>query len=345
MSGSAAALLSVQDLSVQFASGDGVVKAVSEVSLDVGACETIGIVGESGCGKSTLAKAIMRLHPASSGRIAVQGQDITDLSLDALRPVRPLVQMIFQDPYHSLNPRHTVGKIIGRPLEVARWRRADIAERVHVLMNQVGLPADAYHRYPHEFSGGQRQRIGIARALALQPRLLICDEPVSALDVSIRAQVMNLLQDLKEQLGISFLFISHDLSMIRHFSDRLLVMYLGRVVETGSAEALWRNPAHPYTKALMATAPIANPKAARARQRVTLEGDLPSPLNLPPGCSFAGRCAFAAPLCHAQRPDLRAGPDGRRFACHFDLWDVPFGAMPAPVSPMPASKEITHAVE
>jgi peptide/nickel transport system ATP-binding protein len=252
-------LLSVLSLCVQYHSARGVVRAVDEVSFDVEAGETLGLVGESGCGKSTLGKAIMRLVPSCDGRVVLDGQDITHLQGRPLKAARKTMQMIFQDPYGSLNPRHDVGTSVGQPLSVAGWSRRDIRDRVVELMLKVGLPAEAMRRYPHEFSGGQRQRIGIARALALSPKIIICDEPVSALDVSVRAQVINLLKDLQQSTGVSYLFISHDLSVVEHICDRLIVMYLGRIVESGRGEEIWRHPAHPYTQALLAAAPVADP--------------------------------------------------------------------------------------
>ncbi|MEC7763679.1 MAG: oligopeptide/dipeptide ABC transporter ATP-binding protein [Pseudomonadota bacterium] len=311
-------VLSVQSLCVDFPVKGGTVHALDDIRFDVAEGETLSVVGESGCGKSTLAKAVMRLIDPTDGRIYLNGSDITRLGPREMAPHRSSYQMIFQDPYNSLNARQKVGKIIARPMQVAGWSRKEIAYRMDELLEAVGLRKEALTRYPHEFSGGQRQRIGIARALALRPRLLVCDEPVSALDVSIRAQVINLLQDLQEQSGVSYLFISHDLSVIRHFSDRFLVMYLGRIVEIGPAEAIWTRPAHPYTQALLGSAPVADPRLARRKKPVP-PGDLPSPLNIPPGCAFATRCPVAQDKCRAERPNLRAGPDGRRFACHFDL--------------------------
>jgi oligopeptide/dipeptide ABC transporter ATP-binding protein len=317
-------VLSVEGLEVTFRTSGGELRAVRDVSLAVVAGEKVGLVGESGCGKSTLGRAIMRLVPLSGGRIVLQGRDITDLSPRELRPLRPLMQMIFQDPYGSINPRHSVGKSIGQPLHLAGWKRSQIEPRVRGLLGQVGLSAAAADRYPHEFSGGQRQRIGIARALALNPKLLICDEPVSALDVSIRAQIINLLDDLKRELNVSYLFISHDLSVMRHFADRVLVMYLGRLVETGPTETLWQHSAHPYTRALLASAPSATPRRERPAGRELLQGELPDPLNPPPGCAFSSRCAYVQPRCHAEMPQLRPVAAGRHeVACHFDLFPQP----------------------
>jgi oligopeptide/dipeptide ABC transporter ATP-binding protein len=288
-------LLSLRDVHVRFNTAAGVVRAVSGVSLDLAVGETLGLVGESGCGKSTLGKAIMRLVPVANGAIVVDGVDIAPLDGAALTAMRRKVQMIFQDPYGSLNPRSTVGRSIAQPMVIAGWKPRETAERVDTLLGWVGLPADAKQRYPHEFSGGQRQRIGIARALALSPRLIICDEPVSALDVSVRAQVINLLEDLKGEFGVSYLFISHDLSVVEHIADRVAVMYLGMLVEVGGRDQIWRSPQHPYTRALLAAAPVANPKLARSRQRTVLQGELPSPLDPPAGCPFHSRCLAA---CH-----------------------------------------------
>lgn len=316
-------LLSVLSLCVQYRSAQGTVRAVDDVSFDLEAGETVGLVGESGCGKSTLSKAIMRLVPSFDGRVVLEGQDITHLQGAALKPVRKTMQMIFQDPYGALNPRHDIGTSIGQPLSVAGWARRDVRDRVTELMQQVGLPVDSARRYPHEFSGGQRQRIGIARALALRPKVIICDEPVSALDVSVRAQVINLLQDLQQRTGVSYLFISHDLSVIEHVSDRLIVMYLGRIVESGRGDDLWRQPAHPYTLALLAAAPVADPKLARSRTRRILQGELPSPLDPPAGCSFHERCPIARERCSQERPMLRTMSGGRMVACHYDLLEQP----------------------
>jgi peptide/nickel transport system ATP-binding protein len=310
-------LLSVRDLKVSFPTGAGVVQAVRDVSFEIAPGETVGLVGESGCGKSTLGRAIMRLVPSAGGQIVLQGHDLTLMSQPALKPLRPLMQMIFQDPYGSINPRHAVGRIIGQPLSLAGWSSDRIRARVTDLLNQVGMPASAAERFPHEFSGGQRQRIGIARALALHPKLLICDEPVSALDVSVRAQIINLLKDLQRDLGVSYLFISHDLSVVKHVADRVLVMYLGRLVETGDTDTLWRASAHPYTRALLASAPVADPRMRSAR--TVLQGELPSPLSPPVGCAFSSRCPHARPRCSEDQPALRTLSGGHLVACHFDL--------------------------
>ncbi len=311
------ALLSLSDVHVRFNTAAGVVRAVNGVSLDLAVGETLGLVGESGCGKSTLGKAILRLVPIAEGEIRVEGTDIAPLDRAELNAMRRKVQMIFQDPYGSLNPRSTVGRSIAQPMAIAGWTAEATAERVETLLRWVGLPADAKQRYPHEFSGGQRQRIGIARALALSPRLIICDEPVSALDVSVRAQVINLLEDLKQQFGVSYLFISHDLSVVEHIADRVAVMYLGTIVEAGARDQIWRNPQHPYTKALLAAAPIANPRLARTRQRTVLHGELPSPIDPPAGCPFHSRCPMAQDRCKIDRPELRTVGSGALAACHF----------------------------
>lgn len=312
-------LLSVRDLIVRYESSHGRLSAVSGVSFDIEPGETVGLVGESGCGKSSLAKAIMQLAPVSEGSIAFEGRDCGSITRHERAEFRRKIQMIFQDPYGSLNPRHDVLTIIRQPLLVAGWRRAEANERTHDLMDQVGLPRQAATRYPHEFSGGQRQRIGIARALALEPQLVVCDEPVSALDVSVRAQIINLLTRLQRGREIAFLFISHDLSVIEHVAKRVLVMYLGRIVEAGPVATVWRSAAHPYTRALLASAPIADPRVARRRIRKPIEGELPSPYNPPSGCVFVTRCPFAQDRCRHQQPQLRPAAEGHSVACHFDL--------------------------
>jgi peptide/nickel transport system ATP-binding protein len=321
-------LLSVRSLCVQYQSARGTVRAVDDVSFDLEAGETVGLVGESGCGKSTLGKAVMRLVPSSDGLVILESQYLTEMQPVALKAARKNIQMIFQDPYSSLNPRHDIGTIVGQPLSVAGWSRRDIRGRVAELMGQVGLPAEAVRRYPHEFSGGQRQRIGIARALALNPKVIICDEPVSALDVSVRAQVINLLKDLQQATGVAYLFISHDLSVVEHISDRLIVMYLGRIVESGRGEDIWQQPAHPYTHALLAAAPVADPRLARSRNKSLLQGELPSPLSPPSGCSFNTRCPMARERCREEQPVLRTLADGHMVACHYDLLGQP-AALPA----------------
>jgi len=302
----ASPILSLLELAMHFPTRAGLVRAVDGVSLDIEAGETVGLVGESGCGKSTLGKTAMRLTRPTAGSIRLEGSEISELSRSALRPLRPKLQMIFQDPYASLNPRLTVGRMLEEPLIVhGRGNAAERRDRVRWLADKVGLRPEALQRHPHEFSGGQRQRIGIARALALEPKLVICDEPVSALDVSVRAQVINLLMDLKRDLGLAYLFISHDLSVVEHVSDRIAVMYLGKLVEIADRRTLWTRPLHPYTQALMAAVPVADPSHAVARKPVMLEGDLPSPLDPPSGCRFRTRCPIAVARCAEREPSLR----------------------------------------
>ncbi len=317
-------LLSVRGLTKYYGLKTGVlareterVYAVNGVSFDIAPGETLGLVGESGCGKSTTGRCITRLIPSSAGEIWFAGRDVTQLEGGSLRALRRDLQIIFQDPFASLNPRHTVRSIVGEALVIhglARGRRA-IDDEVVRLLETVGLRAEQRHRFPHEFSGGQRQRIGIARALAVRPKLIVCDEPVSALDVSVQAQVINLLQDLQEQLGLSYLFIAHDLSVVEHISDRVAVMYLGRVVEIASARALYDDPRHPYTMALLASVPIPDP--AVQRRRVGLGGDVPNPMHPPSGCHFHPRCPLAQPRCTVEAPALETGEAGHPVACHF----------------------------
>jgi oligopeptide/dipeptide ABC transporter ATP-binding protein len=298
----------------------GAVRAVDGVNLEVNRGETLGIVGETGCGKSTTARLIMRLLDASAGEVRFEGQDITGLKGASLKAVRREMQMIFQDPYSSLNPRKTVGSIIGEPFAIHGLHK-DKDERkreVQAVMETVGLNPEHYNRYPHEFSGGQRQRIGVARALALKPKLLIADEPVSALDVSIQAQVLNLLRDLQRQLGLTVVFIAHDLSVVRHMCDRVAVMYLGKIVEIGPGDALYGFPRHPYTGALLAAVPIADP-SRHGEQRQMLTGDVPSPANPPSACRFHTRCPKAQELCSVQEPPLEDKGTGTHVACHFPL--------------------------
>ena len=309
-------LLVVEDLHVTFATPAGALRAVAGVSFALAPGETIGLVGESGCGKSTLGRALLRLEPVSSGKVTLDREDMLTASGAVLKRLRATAQMIFQDPYGSLNPRRRVGTIVAQPLLLAGRGRHAAQKRATELLVDVGLSPDAAQRYPHEFSGGQRQRIGIARALALEPKLLICDEPVSALDVSVRAQVLNLLVALQQRRGMAYLFISHDLSVVEHISDRVLVMYLGRIVESGSRERIWRRPLHPYTQALLASAPLADPGRARARPRRILPGELPSPIAPPPGCAFHPRCPIAQERCRHETPVLRQFGDAAA-ACHY----------------------------
>ena len=296
----------------------GTVKAVDGVDFEILEGETVGLVGESGCGKSTTGRAILRLHPATAGRIEFRGEDITALEGEALRRLRRRMQMIFQDPQDSLNPRMTAGGIVGEPLrEHGTARGKALAERVEALFESVGLDPRFTNRYPHEFSGGQRQRIGVARALALDPEFIVCDEPIAALDVSIQAQVVNLLEDLQERLGLTYMFISHDLGMIRHIADRVAVMYLGKIVELAPSDVLYREPLHPYTRALLSAVPIHDPELEARRERIILTGDVPSPADPPPGCRFSTRCPLAAPECSAREPAWRELRPGHRVACHF----------------------------
>jgi len=295
----------------------GTVKAVDDVSFDVRTGETLGLVGESGCGKSTTARAILRLYTPTAGSIRIEGSEISRLEGGALRALRPKMQMIFQDPQASLDPRMTVGSIIAEPLdEHSTLSRTDRRARVLELMEAVGLSRRFASRYPHEFSGGQRQRIGIARAIALNPKFIVCDEPIAALDVSIQAQVVNLLEDLQEAFGLTYLFISHDLSMVRHLATRVAVMYLGRLAEIGPSEALYRRPLHPYTEALISAVPSTDPDVEARRQRIILKGDVPSPQNPPPGCVFQTRCPKAFDRCRVEVPALLDKGEGRQVACH-----------------------------
>ena len=318
-------LLAVENLTKYFPIMQGVfrrqvgtVKAVDGLDFEIHERETLGLVGESGCGKSTAGRVILRLYDATAGRIVFRGTDITSVDGESLRRLRPRMQMIFQDPQDSLNPRMTVGSIIGEPLvEHGTVRGRALRERVEELLDAVGLDPGFTNRYPHEFSGGQRQRIGVARALALNPEFIVCDEPIAALDVSIQAQVVNLLEDLQKRLGLTYLFISHDLGMIRHIADRVAVMYLGKIVELASSDVLYREPLHPYTRALLSAVPIHDPELEARRERVILSGDVPSPADPPAGCRFSTRCPMAAPECSARDPEWRELRPGHRVACHF----------------------------
>ncbi|MBW5482977.1 ABC transporter ATP-binding protein [Streptomyces bambusae] len=325
--GSAPPLVSVRDLTMTFpgkrsATGrrGAPVRAVDGISFDLAAGETLGLVGESGCGKSTTGRMLVRLLEPTSGSITFDGRDVTHLSQGALRPLRRHLQMVFQDPHSSLNPRQTVARIISDPLLVQGWAAGDARRRAAELMDLVGLIPEHIDRYPHEFSGGQAQRIGIARSLATSPRLVVADEPVSALDVSVQAQIVNLMERLRRELGLAYVFIAHDLSVVKRVSDRVAVMYLGRIVEIGDKKSLYEDPQHPYTRALLSAVPLPDPAAERRRERITLLGDPPSPAAPPPGCSFHPRCPKAQPLCKTERPALTvaaAGPATREVACHF----------------------------
>ncbi len=323
-----APLLDVRDLRMHFPVRGGVwlkarawCRAVDGVSLTLRSGETLGLVGESGCGKSTLGKSLVRLHRPTTGKILFNGTDLALLSPRQLKPLRREIQMVFQDPGESLNARHSVGELLAEPFIIHRiGTAADRPARIAALLERVGLPASSADRFPFEFSGGQRQRIGIARALALNPKLIICDEPVSALDVSIQGQVLNLLLDLQRELGLAYLFIAHDLAVVKHVSDRIAVMYLGHIVETADADTLYRRAAHPYTRALISAIPVPEPR--RQSTRIVLKGDVPSPINPPGGCPFHPRCQHATDRCRTEKPALRTPAPARpahEVACHYDL--------------------------
>lgn len=330
-------VLEVRDLEVHFRIDAGslfrhdyyTIRAVDGLSFDVYPAETLGIVGESGCGKSTLARALLGLQPARGGSARWLGEELVGASEEFLRRKRREIQLIFQDPSGSLDPRMPVGQIIGEPLKsfFPSMSRLQIRERVSGIMQLVGLRSDQLNRYPHELSGGQCQRVGIARALVVNPRLVVCDEPVSALDVSIQAQIVNLLKDLQKKLQLSLIFIAHDLSIVRHVSDRVLVMYLGRVMELADRESIYHSPRHPYTRALIESVPIPDPVRERARAKRALKGDMPSPLNPPSGCVFRTRCPFATDLCAREVPKLEVLDDGNQVACHHHR-DLPPDGLP-----------------
>lgn len=318
-------LLAVDDLQMHFPITRGIIfqrqvgaiKAVDGISFDLYRGETLGLVGESGCGKSTTGRAILQLHRPTGGSVQFEGRELTKTKGEELRKTRRRMQMIFQDPYASLNPRMTVGSIIGEPLEVHNIgsTRKERQERVQELLKIVGLNPVFVNRYPHEFSGGQRQRIGIARALAVNPAFIVCDEPISALDVSIQAQIINLLEDLQDELNLTYLFIAHDLSVVRHISDRIAVMYLGKIVELADRDELYENPMHPYTQALLSAVPIPDPAIEGRRQRIILEGDVPSPANPPKGCHFCTRCPKVMDICREQEPPFKDYGNGHFVAC------------------------------
>ncbi len=302
----------------------GQVRAVDGVNFELRSGETLGLVGESGCGKSTVSKLLMQLEKPTAGKVFYKGEDVTHLSGKELRRLRRNIQIIFQDPYSSLNPRMTVGDIVGEPLAVHGLVRGAGArrDRVQQLLRHVGLLPQHATRYPHQLSGGQRQRVGVARALAMEPKLIVCDEPVSALDVSIQAQILNLLEDLQEEFNLTYIFIAHDLSVVKHMSDRVAVMYLGRIVEMAPGDTLYRNPKHPYTGALLSAVPVPDPRLAATKKRIILEGDVPSPIDPPPGCRFHPRCPRAQfPTCREIDPKLTPHHRGQVAACHFPLED------------------------
>lgn len=312
-------ILEVRNLTKHFKAGRRqVVHAVDDVSLTLKKGRTLGLVGESGCGKSSCARTIIRMYDPTSGQIILDGDDITNLSQKQLKPYRKKMQMIFQDPYASLNARMTVRDIIAEPLVAHNVvkRKDQSNELVYPMLERVGLTKEHANRYAHEFSGGQRQRVGIARALILQPELIICDEPISALDVSIQAQVINLLKDFQEEKGVSYLFIAHDLSMVRYVSDDVGVMYLGQLVEVCEAGEIYKNPLHPYTKGLLGSIPIANPKLAKMKEKSSIEGDIPSPIKPPSGCRFHTRCPYAKPACSEAVPQMKDAGNGHMVACH-----------------------------
>lgn len=300
-----------------FRKSDSYNKAVDNISFGIKKGETLGLVGESGCGKTTCGRTILKLYEPTGGKIIYKGNDITNISDKQMLNYRRKMQVIFQDPYASLDPRMTVGDIVGEAIDIQKlMSRNERTERIQYLLNRVGLNSEHANRYPHEFSGGQRQRIGIARALAVQPEFIVCDEPISALDVSIQAQVVNMLEDLQNDLGLTYLFIAHDLSMVKHISNRVGVMYLGKLVELSKSNELYSHPMHPYTQALLSAIPIPDPDETDSKKRIILEGEIPSPIDPPPGCRFKQRCRYAKPICGERSPELRELSGGHYVACH-----------------------------